>query len=255
MTKYETALITGGSTGIGAELAKALAKRGTRVAICARRLEPLEATQREIGDNCIIIQADVSDPDRVVEVVQEANERLGSLHLVVANAGFGFNRPAAKLLPKHFVSMVQTNVIGAFTTLAAAIPIMLEQQRGHLVGVSSLAGYRGLPTGAAYSATKAALSTFLESIRVDLQSTPIRVTDIRPGFVDTPLTQRNRYQMPFLVPADEAALKILGALDAERRVYAFPWPMWLAIKAVTYAPDWLYDAITRRMSVPEKEDA
>ena len=251
MRQWETALITGGSTGIGASLARELTKRGTKVVICARKKEQLEATAQEIG--AIPIQADLGDPKRAQEVVDEAKDALGSLDLVIANAGFGGNRPATKLEPKHFVAMYQTNVIGACVTIAAAIPHMLEAGRGNLVGISSLAAYRGLPTSAAYSASKAALSTFLESIRVDLFRTGIAVTDVRPGYIDTPLTKKNKFKMPFLMQPDVAATKILRAIGNGRRVYAFPWQTWLGAKLLTALPAFIYDRVGSRVKIEKSE--
>jgi short-subunit dehydrogenase len=251
MRQWETALITGGSTGIGAELAKELRRRGARVVICSRKKDQLEATAKEI--DAVPIQADLSDPKRAKEVVDEAKQILGSLDLVIANAGFGGNRPAHVLRPEHFVSMYQTNVIGACVTLTAAIPHMLEAGRGNLAGISSLAAYRGLPNGAAYSASKAALSTFLESIRVDLFRTGIVVTDVRPGFIDTPLTRKNKFKMPFLMPADVAAAKILRAIARGRRVYAFPWQTWLGAKLLTALPAFIYDRVGSRAKFEKSE--
>ncbi len=251
MKEWQTALITGGSTGIGAALATELRRRGTRVAICARSREQLETTARSI--DAIPIQADLSDPNRAREVVDEAKRALGSLDLVIANAGFGGNRPAPELRIEQVVAMLQTNIVGACVTLTAAIPHMIEAGRGHLVGVSSLAAYRGLPTSAVYSASKAALSTFLESIRVDLFRTGIIVTDIRPGFIDTPLTKRNKFRMPFLMPADVAALKILTAIARGRRVYAFPWQTWLGAKLLTAVPAFIYDRVGSRAKLEKSE--
>lgn len=241
--RYETALVTGGSTGIGAALAAELAARGTRVAICARRPEQLDAMRPRIGPSGIVIAADLSDPKRAVEVVDEAAAKLGHLDLVVANAGMGIARSATKLREEHVTPVFMLNTVGACATLTAAIPHMLERKKGHLVGISSIAGYRGLPSNAAYSASKAAFSAFLESIRVDLYRTGLQVTDVRPGFIDTPLTQKNKFKMPFLMPADEGGRRILRALEAGRRVYTFPWPMAIGARILTLIPRWLYDRV------------
>ena len=248
---WQTALITGGSAGIGFALAKELTRRGTKVVICARRQEQLDLAVAELGPNASAIKADMGDPEQAARVVDEAHARLGSLELVVANAGFGGDKPAARLRPDHVVPMLMTNVVGACATLTAALPHLLAAGCGNLVGISSLAAYRGLPTSAAYSASKAALSTFLESLRVDLYGSGVVVTDVRPGFIDTPLTQKNRFPMPFLMDADQAAARILGAIAAGRRVYGFPWPTWLAVKSLTWLPGWLYDRLASRMK-PEK---
>lgn len=251
--KYRTALITGGGTGIGASIARALTKRGTKVAICGRRQEVLDQLQLELGDKCVSICGDVKDAEGASKVVADAAERLGSLDLVIANAGTGKNRHATRLVPSDIVNIYQLNTIGACATLAAAIPLMLNQERGHLVGISSLAGYRGLPTSAAYSASKAALSVFLESIRVDLYRTGIKVTDVQPGFVDTPLTKKNQFKMPFIMNADDAGERIVRALEAEKRVYAFPFPLWLGSKILTFIPRWLYDRIGSRVRGTERQ--
>jgi short-subunit dehydrogenase len=251
--KYETALITGGSTGIGAAMARSLAKRGTRVLICGRRQDMLDQLLLELGDRGVGLCADVADPERAAKLVDDAVERLGSLDLVIANAGTGGNRPATRMTPKDVIRILNLNVLGACATIAAAIPHMMKQGRGHLVGISSIAGMRGLPTSAAYSASKAALSTFLESIRVDLYRTGIRVTDVRPGFVDTPLTKKNKFKMPFLVDAEVAGEKIVRAIEAERRVFTFPFPMWIASMLLTMIPAWLYDRVGSR-GAPKTQD-
>lgn len=241
--RHQTALITGGSTGIGLALARRLVSRGTRVAICGRRKDVLDHAVLELGGGTVALVADCADPARAASVVDEAKERLGSLDLVIANAGVGRNRHASRLLPEDVLFVFRLNVLGACATLTAAIPHMLAQNRGHLVGISSIAGYRGLPTSAAYSASKAALSTFLESLRVDLYRQGIKVTDVRPGFVDTPLTRHNEFKMPFLLDADEASRRILRAIDAEKRVLTFPFPMAVGAQLLTMIPRWLYDRL------------
>jgi short-subunit dehydrogenase len=251
MRHWETALITGGSTGIGGALAKELCRRGTKVAICARNQEQLEAAAKEFG--AIPIQADMSVPDRARDVVHEAHKALGSLDLVIANAGFGGARPATRLKPEQVVAMMMTNAVGACVTIATAIPYMVEAGRGNLVGISSLAAYIGLPTSATYSASKAALSVFLQSIRVDLFRTGIVVTDVRPGFVETRLTKKNKFPMPFMMPADVAAPKILRAIGNGRRIYAFPWPTWLGTKLLTALPAFIYDRLGSRAKIEKSE--
>jgi short-subunit dehydrogenase len=240
---WSAALVTGGSLGIGAALARRLAARGTRVAICARRREPLDEVAASLGENAVAIQADLSDPARAAAVVDEAAERMGGLDLVVANAGIGIRRSGRKLTPADVLPTLQLNLVGACATLTAAIPHFIKRGSGHLVGISSVAGYRGLPGLAAYSASKAGLSTFLESLRVDLRPWGIRVTDVRPAYVDTPLTQTNRRPMPFLMGADEAARRILRALERGRAVYTFPWPMALFVRFLSTLPPAVYDRV------------
>lgn len=245
MPRFETALITGGSTGIGRALARVLVAEGTKVAICGRRSQLLNETVEELGDAVTPFVVDVSEPDAVRRMVKDAHEALGSLDLVIANAGVGGTRPASKLEVKHILPLIQINITGALVTLTAALPYQLKRGRGYLVGISSLAGYRGLPTSAAYSASKAALSIFLESLRVDLASTPIGVIDVRPGFIKTPMTDKNAHPMPFLMDADDAARRILKAVVRRQRVYAFPWPLAWLVRLTALLPGWLYDRIIR----------
>lgn len=250
MPRAKVALVTGASSGIGRALAGELAGRGMRVAIAARRGDALESLAREIssrGGQALPIVVDVRDPDAVRAMVQRVDAELGSLDLVVANAGVGTTGHASTMQWADIDQVLAVNVRGAMATLCAAIPIMVAQQRGHLVGVSSLAGGRGLPTSAAYSASKAALSTFLESLRVDLAPSGIHVTDVRPGFVATEATRSADHPMPFLWPVDRAARHIARRLASEPAVVAFPWPLALLTSFSRFLPTWTYDPLVRAM--------
>src|SRR5262249_48711519 len=155
---------------------------------------------------------DVTDPAAVNDAVTRAARELGSLDMVIANAGFGGQTPAATMRWEGVAPMLRTNIEGALATLVAAVPIMLAQKSGQLVGISSLAGRRGLPEAATYSATQAAVSTFLESMRMDLAPAGIRVTDVQPGFVRTPGTAAAKNPMPFIWPVEKAARVIVRRL-------------------------------------------
>lgn len=249
MATWSTALITGASTGIGADLARNLARRGVRVALIARRRELLESLAGELGPGTVVVEADLTDPFRAKAAVEEAQGRLGRLDLVIANAGTGYNKAAPKLQVEHIVDVIRLNALGACATVTAAIPYLVQQGSGHLVGVTSLAGMRGLPASAAYSASKAAFSVFLESLRVDLWRAGISVTDVRPGFVATPLTAKNKFKMPFLMTSPEAAERIVRALERKKRVFAFPWPTALAMRFATLLPSFIYERLMSRARV------
>src|SRR5579872_1955332 len=223
-----TLLITGASSGIGEALALQYARGGARMALCARRAEQLEAVAakvRDLGGEALSIQLDVTDAAAVGDAVRKADRDLGSLDMVIANAGRGDTMLGTRLTWEHVGAVLDVNARGAMATLVAAIPVMVAQQRGHLVGVSSLAGIRGLPTSAAYSATKAAVSTFLESLRIDLRPVGIRVTDVQPGFVRTPINEGADYPMPFRWPVEKAARHIVRRLEKSPPVIAFPLPL------------------------------
>ena len=248
MPRPNTLLITGASSGIGKALAFEYARGGARLALCARRTAELEAVADEVrtlGGTALVLPVDVGDVEAVAATVQRADRELGSLDMVIANAGVGITRLSTRLTWSDVAPVVDTNIRGAMATLVAAIPIFLAQQRGHLVGVSSLAGLRGLPTSAAYSASKAALSTFLESLRIDLAPAGIRATDVRPGFVATEFNQSATHARPFLWPVDRAARRIVRRLERAPAVIAFPWPLVVATSLSRLLPAWVYDRVVR----------
>lgn len=244
----QTLLVTGASSGIGRALALEYARGGARLVVAARRLDLLEGLAREIqavGGSAIPLALDVSDPEAVRAAVVHADERLGSLDMVIANAGVGWTQHASTLDFQGVQRMIDVNLRGAIATLLAAVPVMLAHKKGHLVGVSSLAGRRALPLAAAYSATKAGFSAFLEGLRLDLQSADIRVTDVQPGFVESEITAKNDFHMPLLWPAPKAARVIARRLERAPAVVAFPWPLVLASSIVRVLPSWLYAPLVR----------
>jgi short-subunit dehydrogenase len=251
---YRNALITGASSGLGAGLALRLAARGTRVFAVARRedrLAQLATDAAAAGDGEIVpVVLDVCDTAAVAETVRRVDTESGGLDLVVANAGLGRSRPARKLSwEKDVERLLQVNVMGAIATLTAALPAMVVRNRGHLVGISSLAGLRGLPQNAAYSASKAALSTFLESLAIDLDKTGIAVTCVNPGFVKTEMTATNKGPMPFLMELDDAVDVILDGIDKRRTLIEFPWSLTQLARALRAMPDRAYQRLARTVAM------
>ncbi|MBW2461606.1 MAG: SDR family NAD(P)-dependent oxidoreductase [Deltaproteobacteria bacterium] len=247
---YRTAFITGASSGIGRALAIRLAADGVHVALAARRQEALETLARDIerrGGQAAIYPLDVADPGLVEATLRGADEDLGGIDLVVANAGVGGGqRWSGELNYEATAEVISVNVQGALATLLALMDRMVERRRGHLVGISSLAQYRGLPRSATYSASKAFLSTFLEGLRVDLRQTGLAVTDVRPGLVATAMTAGNSHRMPFMVQAPEAAEIIVRGIEKRRPVVAFPWQLATVVRSAALLPPMLYDrAVTR----------
>ena len=243
-----TVLITGASSGIGEALALEYGTRGAHVALLARREAELEAVAervRQRGGTATTLVVDVSDASATIDAVKRSERALGGLDLVIANAGVGSSGHASRLRWEDVERTIDVNVKGAMATLVAAIPIMLSQQRGHLVGVSSLAGKRALPESGAYSASKAALSTFLETLRLDLGPAGIFVTDVQPGFVATPINANTTHAKPFLWTAEKAARVIADRLDRAPAVVSFPWPLVLATSLLRGFPAWIYDRLLR----------
>jgi short-subunit dehydrogenase len=146
---------------------------------------------------------------------------------------------------------MNVNVIGASNSVATVIPEMIARGSGHLVAISSLAAYRGLPKSAAYCASKAAVSAFFESLRLDLEPRGIDVTIIHPGFIKTALTMGRGAQMPYLMELDDAVGKILKAIEKRRKRYSFPWQLATIVRAGMLMPIWMYDRISRANSFRE----
>lgn len=241
------AIITGASTGIGHALAHELAKRGYDLALLARRADLLEGLASELrarGKRAIAIACDVLDAGAVRESVQRAQTELGgTFDLAIANAGVSIPSHATKFKLDDAEQMIRVNVLGLMYLYDAVIPSMVEQGSGRFVGVASIAGLRGLPTSGPYSASKAAVQAFLEAGRIELKPYGVGITIVNPGFVATPMTEKNRFRMPFLMQPDAAAVVIADGIERGSRVVEFPLPMSLLMRFVRYLPDALYERI------------
>ena len=236
-------LITGASSGIGRGLGIELARRGASVGLLARRHELLNAIVGEIegfGGRALALPADVTHADQVKAAVSELRRQFGYIDLLVANAGIGATTYAVDLCEKAVADLINVNVIGVVNSVTAVIPQMVKRGSGHLVAISSLAAYRGLPKSAAYCASKAATSALFEGLRIDLLGTGVDVTIIHPGFIKTPLTVDVK-RTPYLMELDEAVPKILRAIEKRRKGYSFPWQLASIARACMLLPNPLYD--------------
>ena len=241
-------IITGASSGIGRTLALELARRGARVGLIARRSEVLAEVIDEIeqsGSKALAVAADVKDVQGIKAAAQLVTESLGPIDVLIANAGIATTTHATKLQPEEVAAVMQTNVVGAANSVAAVLPTMLERRNGQLVAIASLSAYRGLPMSAAYCASKAALSSFFESLRIDLIGSGVAVTIVYPGFIRTPLTA-GRKRMPYLMDVEYAAGKIIYAIEKRKKSYAFPWQLAAVVRAGLVMPASMYDWIAAR---------
>lgn len=240
----KVAIITGASSGIGLELARELSRRGFAVALLARRKQLIDEAVRQIIDNggsAIGVECDVTNRESVSTAVRLTKERIGAVDVAVANAGVGIPTPLRKFSLDDAVQTVTVNYIGMLNLIGAVLPDMLERQSGHLVGIASLAGFRGLPTSAGYSASKAAMQTFLDAARVELRPKGIRVTTVNPGFVETAMTEKHKGRLPFLMSVEKASLRIADAIERQVPVISFPLASTIAMKLIRILPDRLYD--------------
>ena len=247
-------LITGASSGIGGALAIELAKRGAKLGLVARRAEALTEVAHSIeasGGRALVLPADVRDAASLRQAAERLQSSLGPVDVLIANAGIGPTRDAAEIDADEVSSVININVVGASNSVAAVMPQMIARGKGRLVVISSLAAYRGLPKSAAYCASKAAVSAFFESLRLDLEPKGIAVTIIHPGFIKTPLTSGRDAQMPFLMELDYAVHKIVRAIEKRKKSYAFPWQLATIVRAGMFMPIWMYDRISRKNSFRE----
>jgi short-subunit dehydrogenase len=238
----QVAVITGASSGIGWALARVLAGEGCKVGLVARRREQLASLADSItqaGGTAAYATADIGERQQAVGAIREVADRLGSVDLLIANAGVGTPTRLEPFNVGDVEKMIRVNVLGVVYALEAVLPEMLARGRGHLAAVSSLGAYKGLPGESGYTASKAAVNTFMEGLRIQLRGRGIAVTTICPGFVKTPMTEINEFKMPWLLEADAAARRIVGALRRRKKVYNFPWQTSLLMKLTRWAPDWV----------------
>ena len=239
--------ITGASSGIGEALARHYARSASVLGLAARRKDHLDALAADLKVQCATYSLDVSDAEASVRVAGDYLQRFGSPDLVIANAGVSVGThgddPAdvAKLR-----RVLDVNVVGLAATLAAFAPSMRSAGRGTLCGIASVAGIRGIPGAGAYSASKAAVISWMEALRIELRGSGVSVVTICPGYIDTPMTQVNRYRMPFLLAPDEAARRIARAIDARRSLAVIPWQMAIVGRIMRVLPNAIYDRLTAR---------
>ena len=243
--------LTGAGKGIGRAVALKLAHDGWTVAASARTGADLDSLAERSADLPGTVRAyplDITDAERSAAVFARIERDIGPLDAVLLNAGTHEPMPAADFSVAIVRRLVEVNLMGTANGLAPALAAFRARGRGTVAVVSSVAGYRGLPTAAAYGATKAALINMCEALRPECIALGIDLKLINPGFVRTPLTDRNDFPMPFLVEPDAAAARIVGGLDRPGFEIAFPTPFVLMLKAMRMLPYGLFFTLTRRLA-------
>jgi len=242
--------ITGASSGIGQALAEEYAKRhlgkNTIIGLAARRSEYLQEIQSKLQNQyqvtCVIYALDVRDHASLSNAAEDFIKQYEVPDIVIANAGVSSGTLTEQAEDRAaFQAILDINVMGLVHTFQPFIKAMRDQGGGQLIGIASVAGIRGLPGAGAYSASKAAAISYLESLRVEMAPLNIAVTTIAPGYIRTPMTDVNTYKMPFLMDAHIAAKKFVEAIENKRRFVVIPWQMGVVARLIRFIPPRLWD--------------
>jgi short-subunit dehydrogenase len=241
--------ITGASSGLGAALALAYAQQGAMLGLVARRQPALEAIAATLPNASLhrLYMVDVNDHRALAEAAQDFMKAVGGVDVVIANAGVSWGTLTDQREDLNvFQQIMSTNVLATVATFAPFVAAMkmqaLQGERNlRLVGIASVAGMRGLPGAGAYSASKAAVIRYCESLRIELRNSGIRVVTIAPGYIDTPMTRVNTYPMPFLMSASAFADKAVRTIESGRSYRVIPWQMGIVAGMLKWLPNWSYD--------------
>jgi short-subunit dehydrogenase len=251
-------LITGASSGLGEEFARQLAAQGAHLGLIARRGDRLQHLAQELsngGAKVAFAVADVGDREAVKSAVDALKGELGikAFDRAILNAGVGTTFPANRFDARLVESVTRTNFLGAANTIEAILPDMIAAGSGHLIGISSLSAKRGLPLGHAYGASKAALTTMLDGLRVELASRRVNVTVIHPGFVRTPMIADQTTPQPGVLDAPVAVRRMLKAIGQRKCQYDFPLRVVFLTEALRRMPAWLSHRLLKRFVMPSVE--
>lgn len=249
--RWRTAWITGASTGVGRALAVALVQRGVKVAASARSADKL-AGLAHAYPGIAPLPLDVTDAEGMAQAVRSIAGTLGPIDLAVLNAGVWEAMTARNFSAAKAARSMAVNYQGVVNGIEAVLPHMLERGQGHIAVTASVAGYRGVGPTAAYGPAKAAVINLAETLRNDLAARGIEVSVINPGYVDTPMTRVNKFPMPFIVSAEDAAQRILRGLEKGKFEVAFPWQLVALMKLGRLMPNGLFFRYARTVLAPPR---
>ncbi len=237
-------IITGASSGLGAALARAYAAPETHLGLIARRETVLSALAAQLDGHCSVYPLDVRDTAALQRAAADFMAHAGCPDIVIANAGVsgGTLTEYAEDL-QAFQDIFDINVMGMANTFQPFVAAMRKRGSGVLVGIASVAGYRGLPGAAAYSASKSAAISYLESLRVELKRDGVQVITVCPGYITTPMTEKNPYPMPFIMSAEAAAHHIVSIIARGKTYAVIPWQMAWVARLLRVMPNWMFDLL------------
>ncbi|MBT8379092.1 MAG: SDR family NAD(P)-dependent oxidoreductase [Ignavibacteria bacterium] len=254
--EHSVVLLTGASSGIGHSLAKLLPKENCSLALIARRKDLLDNLVYEIRQkNCSIktYKCDVSVIEDVREVYNQIKNDFGKVDVTILNAGVSGRSEIADFNSELAQDILGPNILGITNWVDVLLPDLLNRKNGTIVGVSSIADLKGFPKSGLYNASKAAASIFLESLRIELKPYNIKVITVRPGFVRTPMTDKNEFYMPLLMDADKAAQIILAGIKKEKKIIQFPLLMVILAGLVRLLPKRLFEYLAGKQ-LPKRKD-
>ena len=240
-------IISGASSGLGLALAQHYLRLGAQVGVSARRTEALQQLADHFPGQVSVYPLDVRDAAACQAAADDFIRRIGVPDLVIANAGVSvgtLTEYPADL--DAFQQVIDINLLGMVKTFQPFLAAMRARRSGKLVGIASVAGFRGLPGASAYSASKAAVISYLESLRVELHGSGVGVLTLCPGYIETPMTAVNPYPMPFILPAETAARRMARVIAGRRSFAVVPWQMALVGGILNRLPNWLYDRLFAR---------
>lgn len=235
-------LITGASSGLGAELARQYAAKENSLILLARREDKLKTLQEELlplAKNVRIVVADVSEFDDL----QTKIELIGYVDMVILNAGISIGHSEEMTSFANFKKLFDVNVLSQHAILEVLLPKFKEQGSGKIVFISSLASLISMPTSKAYSSTKRAVNAYAEGVRYKYNKYGVKVINILPGFIVSEMTDKNDFKMPFLLDTKEGVRRIKKAIDTNKRIHAFPLRFYLIISALNFLPKFLREKI------------
>jgi len=242
--KNKTVLITGASSGIGKALAKKFSSRGCNLILISRRKDLLDKLKDEINpsaETVITLQCDVTRKDEVVKVFEKIRQEKLKIDIAVLNAGVSYRMYVEDYHSEFASNVFNTNLLGVIYFVEQLLPDLIERKDGIIAGISSLSDNRGYSGSGFYCASKAALSIYLEALRVELKSYGIKVITVKPGFVKTAMTDKNKFPMPFMISTDKAANIIVGGIQKEKRIIQFPLPIVLLSRFIGLLPAGIYE--------------
>lgn len=237
-------LVTGASSGIGKAIVVQLAEEKCKLVLLARRIELLEQLNDELqltNDQSLIIKCDVSKKEDVAYAYKLIKEKFGGVDIAILNAGYGHEVSVENYNSRFAEDTFGANIFGIVYWVEQLLPKFVEKKEGVIVGVSSLADNRGYSGSGFYCASKAAASIYLEGLRIELKRYGIKVITVKPGFVKTPMTDKNKFKMPLLMEPEEAARIIIAGIKKEKKIIQFPWQLVFLTRFVGILPGNFYE--------------